>query len=65
MARSMLKEKHFSNDYWDDTVAFATYIINRCPTKSVKDVVPEEAWNGRKHGATHMRVFGCVAYTHV
>lgn len=36
-----------------------------CPTKSVHNVVPEEASSGRKHSVTHMRVFGCVAYAHV
>ena len=39
--------------------------MNRCPTKSVMNMVPEEAWTGRKHSVTHMRVFGCVAYAHV
>lgn len=43
MERSMLKEKHFPNDYWSEVVAFATYIMNRCPTKSVRNVVPEES----------------------
>ena len=28
-------------------------------------MVPKEAWSGRKHSVTHMRVFGCVAYAHV
>eukprot|EP00253_Pinus_taeda_P033405 PITA_33405 len=35
MARSMLKAKHLPNDYWVEAVAYATYILNRCPTKSV------------------------------
>eukprot|EP00253_Pinus_taeda_P008560 PITA_08560 len=65
MARSMLKEKHLPNDYWAEVVACATYILNRCPTKSVQNIVPEEAWSGRNHSVTHMRVFGCVGYAHV
>ena len=62
MARSMMKAKHLSNKYWAEAVSCATYIMNRCPTKSVKNIIPEEAWSGRKHSVSHMRVFGCVAY---
>eukprot|EP00253_Pinus_taeda_P030339 PITA_30339 len=65
MARSMLKAKHFLNDYWAEAVNCATYILNRCPTKAVMNRVSEEAWSGRKQGVTHMKVFGCVAYAHI
>eukprot|EP00253_Pinus_taeda_P019205 PITA_19205 len=64
-ARSMLKAKHLPNDYWAKVVACAAYILNRCPTKSIQNIVLEEAWSGRKHSVTHMRVFGCVASAHV
>lgn len=49
MARSMLKEKHLPNDYWAEVVAFVTYILNRCRTKSILNIVLKEAWSGRKH----------------
>lgn len=65
MVRSMLKAKHFPNDYWAEAVNCAVYILNRCPTKAVINKVPEEAWSGRKQGVTHMKVFGCVAYAHI
>lgn len=65
MERSMMKEKHFPNEYWPEFIACATYIINRCPTKSVNNNIPEEAWSRKNHIVTHMRVFGCVAYSHV
>jgi len=65
MARCMLKEKNFRNDYWDEFVSCTTYIINRCPTKSFKNMIPEVAWSRRKHSVTHMRVFGCVPYAHI
>ena len=65
MVRSMLKEKHFPIEYWEEVFNFETYILNRCPTKVVMNRVPEEAWSGTKQVVTHMRVFGCVAYAHV
>ena len=65
MVRSMLKEKHFPNEYWDEVVHCAAYVLNICPTKSVMNRVPKEAWSGIKQFVTHMRVFGCVAYAHI
>ena len=44
MARSMLAAKHLPNEYWGEAVATAVYIMNRCPTKNVKNKVP------KKHG---------------
>ena len=48
MVRSMLKEKHFPNEYWVEVVHCAAYVLNRCPTKSVMNRVPKEAWSGIK-----------------
>ena len=65
MVRSMLKVKHFPNEYWAEAVHCATYILNRFPTKDVMNRVLEEEWSGIKQGITHMKVFGCVAYAHI
>ena len=65
MARSMLKEKHLPNEYWGEALACSIYILNRSPTKSVKNKVPQEAWSGRSCSVAHLRIFGCVAYAHV
>jgi hypothetical protein len=65
MMRNMLVAKHLSNEYWVDAVSTVVYIMNKCPTKSVRNKVPQEAWTGTKHNVTHLKLFGCVAYTHV
>jgi hypothetical protein len=65
MARSMLKVKKLSNDYWVEAVACSVYILNRSPTISVKDKVPQEAWSGTKLNVSHFRIFGCIAFAHV
>ena len=41
------------------------YIMNQCPTKSVKNKVSQEAWTGMNHSVFHLKFFGCVAYAHV
>lgn len=30
-----------------------------------KDKIPEEAWNGTQISVSHLRIFGCVAFTHI
>jgi len=61
----MMKEKHLSNEYWGDTVTCSVYILNRSPTKSVKDQVLQQAWSGKCSSISHLIFFGCVAYAHV
>ena len=63
MARGMLKAKNLSNEFWAEAVACVVYILNRTPTKSVKNTIPQEAWNGKKHNIFHFRVLGCVSYS--
>ena len=65
MKMSMLKARHLSNEYWAEAVACVVYVINRSPTKSVMNRVPEEAWSGMSCSVSHFRVFGFVAYAHV
>ena len=65
MARSMLKTKKMPREFWAEAVACAVYLTNRAPTKSVLDKTPQEAWNGRKPGIGHFKVFGSIAYAHV
>lgn len=65
MARSMLKGKMLPKEFWAEAVSTAVYLLNRCPTKNVRGVTPEEAWSTHKPSANHLRVFGCVAYAKI
>lgn len=47
MARSILKSKCLSNDFSEKVVSCLVYILNRGPTKSVKDKSPFRAWTSR------------------
>ena len=58
MERSMLKEKHFSNEYWEVAIACSVYILKRCPTKSVMNKVPQETWSGKSRNVSHLRILG-------
>ena len=63
MARSMLKGKELPNSLWAEAVHTTVYILNRSPIKSVRNRTPSEAWSGRKPEVSHLKVFGCPAYS--
>ena len=60
MARCMLKEKNLPSKFWGEIVSTAVYILNKSPTKKLKDKVSEEVWTQRKPTVKHVRVFGVV-----
>ncbi|XP_058784891.1 uncharacterized protein LOC131659762 [Vicia villosa] len=65
MVRSMLSGKGLPKELWGEAVSTATYLLNRCPTKKLEKLTPEEAWCEFKPNLSHLHVFGSVAYKHV
>ena len=62
MAKRMLEARKVEKSFWAEAVANAVYTLNRCPTKALRMVTPEEMWSGRRPCVAHMRVFGSIAY---
>ena len=50
---------------WGEAMNTAIYILNRCFTKIVQSKTPIEAWSGRKPNISHLRVFGCEAFSYI
>ncbi|KAI5445914.1 hypothetical protein KIW84_013951 [Lathyrus oleraceus] len=48
-----------------EVMSTATYIINKCPTKRLEGITPEECWSGVKPSLSHLKVFGSIARRHV
>ena len=65
MARSMLKAKGLSNIFWAEAVCTAIYLLNISPTKAVFNKTPYEAWYKQKPEVHQLKVFGCIAYSHI
>jgi hypothetical protein len=65
MARSMMTEKEMPVTFWAEVVSIAMYLQNRCFTTSVTRKTPFIAFIGRKPRVKHLKVFGCICYTHV
>lgn len=61
----MLKGKGLSNKFWAEAVNTAVYILNISPTKAVFNKTPYEAWYKKKPDVQGLRVFGCIAYSHI
>ncbi|KAL0641846.1 hypothetical protein Bca4012_102697 [Brassica carinata] len=62
VARSMMFHTNVPKRFWGDAVQTACYLINRVPTKILKNLSPFEVLNKSKPFIDHLRVFGCVCY---
>ena len=65
MVRTMLKMSGMPKSFWPEAVTWSIHLLNRSPTFAVKNMTPEEAWNGHKPSIEHFNFFGCIAYAHV
>lgn len=51
--------------FWPEAAKWTCHVLNRSVTNAVKDMVPEECWNGIKPSVSYFRVFGCIGHVHV
>jgi hypothetical protein len=61
----MIQSKGLSLKYWAEAINCENYIVNRTPTKALKNITPEEAWTKIKPDVSHFRVFGSIAWAHI
>lgn len=43
----------------------AIYLINRSPSKNLRNQTPYEMWTGKKPDLSHLKTFGCKALAHI
>lgn len=65
MTRSLLKAMKVPNYMWGEAVRHATYLINRVPTRALKNQTPYECLKNRKPSLAHLRIFGCIAHAKI
>ena len=58
-------KKKLSNNYWVEEVSMEVYVLERSPTSSLQEKIPQEAWDGNKINVSHFRIFGSTAFSHV
>jgi IS30 family transposase len=51
-----IQSKGLSLKYWVEAINCANYIVNRTPTKYLKNITPEDAWTKIKPDVSHICV---------
>ena len=65
-ARATLSHANLPHKLWAEAVATAAYLRNRTTTSANEEqLTPFEKWYGHKPNISHLKVFGCAAYSHV
>ena len=64
-ARSMMVHPGLLDKFWAKSVECVAYIRNHTPTAIKCKKTPLEFWSGKKPDILHLKVFGCIPYTHV
>jgi hypothetical protein len=50
---------------WGKTTMTTIYVQNKSPHRILKDMIPEEAFSGKKPNVENIRIFGCPVYSHI
>jgi len=58
MARCLMIQAELPQSLWAEAINTATFLRNRCPTKSLDDKTPYEAWFGEKPYVGFLRIIG-------
>jgi len=61
----MIQSKGLSLNFFAEEIHYENYIVNRTPTKVLKNITPEEAWSSIKPNVSHFFVFGSEAWAHI
>lgn len=65
MARCLLKAHGMPSTFWGEAASTTVFILNRAPTKALRNKTPYEAWHGATPDVHFMRTFGCVVHVKV
>ena len=60
--RTMLIHASMPPKYWAEALAAATYLLNRCPSSSIRNEIPYTRLYKSPPSYEHLRVFGCLCY---
>jgi hypothetical protein len=64
-SRCMFSGGGIGQEFWEEAVGTACYLVNRPPSSALGDKTPQEVWTGKEPSLTHIKVFGCDACVHV
>jgi hypothetical protein len=61
----MLHDQTLPLYLWAEASAVAVYLQNKSPHRILGKKTPEETFTGRRPNVEHIRIFGCLTYSHV
>jgi hypothetical protein len=64
-ARSMLHDQAFPFYLWAEACSTAVYLQNKSPHRALGRKTPEEAFTGSRPDVEHLRIFGCLTFSHM
>jgi hypothetical protein len=65
IVKALLSDQGLPMYLWGEAAITAIYVQNRSPHCILKDMIPEEAFSGKKPNVEHLRTFGCHVYFHI
>ncbi|GJZ72093.1 retrotransposon protein, putative, ty1-copia subclass, partial [Tanacetum coccineum] len=63
--RCLLIQSGLPKTFWAEATCTTAYLINRSPSTAIEKKTPMEMWSGHPSDYGMLRIFGCVAYSHV
>ncbi|GJX57272.1 retrotransposon protein, putative, ty1-copia subclass [Tanacetum coccineum] len=63
--RCLLIQSGFLDSFWAEATVTTSYLINRSPSTALEKKTPMDLWSGHPDNNMMLRIFGCVAYSHV
>ncbi|GJS54076.1 retrovirus-related pol polyprotein from transposon TNT 1-94 [Tanacetum coccineum] len=63
--RCLLIQSGLPKTFWVEATCTAAYLINRSPSIAMEKMTPMEMWPRHLSDYGMLRIFGCVAYSHV
>jgi hypothetical protein len=61
----MLHDQSLPLYLWAEACATAVYLQNRSPHRILGKMTPEKPFTGRRPDVEHIRIFGCLTFSHV
>ena len=61
----MINNANLQKELWAKAVSTACYLVNRSPSVAINCKIPKEFWLGQSCDYSHLRIFGCDAYSFI
>ncbi|CAD6927595.1 unnamed protein product [Tilletia caries] len=61
--RPLIHGRQLPLEYWAEAALTAAYLRNRSPSAAIGGITPYELWHGTVPDLSHLRVFGCLAFS--